>query len=341
MRHVDGPGGRRGRRRPPTSHGSPPVHKPHWKWLIISYFFLGGVSAGSYVVAAAAQLFGHKEDRIVTRVGRYLALAALLPCPPLLILDLGRPERFFYMLRVLKLRSPMSIGTWGLVAFSGFTMLSAAAEAVADGVLRGPATMLRRAPTRLIGMVGSVFGFFVGGYTGVLLGATAVPLWAKNVRLLGPLFLCSALAAACAAISCIIALLPGPRAGPLRRLQRAEMMAAGGELLLLGAVHLNSGQLGNPLHAGRLGRLHLGGSLGLGIVLPVLLHLLSGRLGLPHRPVTVLASLSSLIGGFVVKYAVVMAGHASADDPAATFEFAGGSLPAPVSDRGLADRPRP
>jgi formate-dependent nitrite reductase membrane component NrfD len=317
------------------------MHKPHWKWLIISYFFLGGVSAGSYVVAAAAQLFGQKDDRIVTRVGRYLALAALVPCPPLLILDLGRPERFLYMLRVLKLRSPMSIGTWGLVTFSGFTMLSAAVEAVADGVLRGPATILHRAPTRLIGTLGSAFGFFVGGYTGVLLGATAVPLWAKNVRLLGPLFLCSALAAACAAISCIIALLPGHRAGPLRRLQRAEMMAAGGELLLLGAVHLNSGQLGKPLHEGRLGRLHLGGSLGLGIVLPMLLHLIGARIGLPHRLMTVLASLSSLTGGFIVKYAVVMAGHASADDPAATFEFAGGSLPAPVTDSPSTEQPHP
>jgi formate-dependent nitrite reductase membrane component NrfD len=327
VRHAEAPGDRRGRRRPPASHGSPPIHKPHWKWLIISYFFLGGLSAGSYVVATAAQLFGGKDDRVVTRVGRYLALAALLPCPPLLILDLGRPERFLNMLRVLKLRSPMSIGTWGLMGFSGFTMMSAAAQAAQDGLVGGPAAILRRAPTRLIGAFGSVFGFFVGGYTGVLLGATAVPLWARNVRLLGPLFLCSALAAACAAISLVLALLPGRRDAPLRRLQRAEMLAAGGELLLLGAMHVHSGDLGKPLHEGRLGRLHLTGSLGLGIVVPTMLHLVGVRLGVPHRLATVLASIASLTGGFIVKCAVVMAGHVSADDPAATFEFAGGSLP--------------
>src|SRR4051812_12496931 len=117
MRHVDDAQGRQGRRRPTTYYGVPPIHKPHWHWLIVSYFFLGGLSGGSYVVASIADLFGHADDRETVRVGRYLALLALLPCPLLLVLDLGRPERFLHMLRVLKLRSPMSLGTWGLLSF--------------------------------------------------------------------------------------------------------------------------------------------------------------------------------------------------------------------------------
>ncbi|MGE3272770.1 MAG: NrfD/PsrC family molybdoenzyme membrane anchor subunit [Chloroflexota bacterium] len=337
MRHPEN--WRRGRRRPPTSHGSPPIHKPHWKWLIISYFFLGGLSAGSYVVATAAELFGRQEDRAVTRVGRYLALLALIPCPPLLILDLGRPERFLYMLRVIKLRSPMSIGTWGLLTFSQFTMLSAARQAASDGVTWGPFRVVKRLPSHLIGLFGAVFGFFVGGYTGVLLGATAVPLWARNARLLGPLFLCSALAAACSGISLVLALLPGRRHGSLQRLRRAEIVAATGELLAMIAMHFWSGHLGAPLTSGRLGRLHLGGSLWLGIVTPVLLHVVGNRLRLPHRLVTILASLASLAGGLTVKYVMVMAGQVSADDPGATFEFAGGSTPEPLTSDGHADRP--
>src|SRR3954454_10675727 len=98
MRH--GPDERRGRRRPYSYYGVPPIHKPHWKWLIVSYFFLGGLSGGSYVVATVAEIFGHPDDRDTVRIGRYLAFLALIPCPPLLILDLGRPERFFNMLRV-------------------------------------------------------------------------------------------------------------------------------------------------------------------------------------------------------------------------------------------------
>ena len=71
---------RRGRRRRHASYyGVPPIHKPHWKWLIISYFFLGGLSAGSYVVATVAELFGDRDDRDTVRVGRYLALLASSP----------------------------------------------------------------------------------------------------------------------------------------------------------------------------------------------------------------------------------------------------------------------
>jgi formate-dependent nitrite reductase membrane component NrfD len=325
VRHA--PGARRGHRRPYGYYGVPPIHKPHWSWLIIAYFFLGGLSAGSSVVATAAELFGDRDDADTVRVGRYLALLALLPCPVLLILDLGRPERFYTMLRVFKLRSPMSLGTWGLTVFGGLTTLSGMIQGSRDGLLGGPVGRLRDWPTRMLGASATPFGFFVGGYTGVLLGATAVPLWAKNARLLGPLFLSSAVAASCAAISLVLALLPGRRRPALERLQRAEAVAAAGELAISIALHLNSGRLGAPLTEGRLGRIHLGGSLGLGILTPFALHWAGARLGLPHRLVTVLSSLASLTGGLVVKYAVVMAGHASADDPAATFEYAGGRLP--------------
>jgi len=330
VRHVPQPESRRGPRRPAASHGAPPIHKPHWKWLIVSYFFLGGLSGGSYVVATVAELFGHTDDRDTVRIGRYLALLALVPCPVLLILDLGRPERFLNMLRVVKLRSPMSLGTWGLVAYGGVAALSAAAQAGVDGLLGGPARGLRSAPRRLIGALGAPLGFFIGGYTGVLLGATAVPIWAKNARLLGPLFLSSALAVSCAAISLVLALLPGRREDALARLRRAETAASACELAAIAAIHLNSGSIGRPLASGRLGRLRLAGSVGLGILCPLALHALGSALGLPRRLVAVVASLASLVGGFTLKYAVVMAGHASADDPAATFEYAGGQPPAPV-----------
>jgi formate-dependent nitrite reductase membrane component NrfD len=339
VRHVpepDEPGQRRGRRRPYYYYGVPPIHKPHWHWLIISYFFLGGLSAGSSVVATVAELFGQPDDADTVRTGRYLALLALIPCPILLILDLGRPERFFNMLRVFKLRSPMSLGTWGLMGFGMFATLSAALQAARDGVPlpAQSAAVLRWLPGRLLGLVGAGPGFFVGGYTGVLLGATAVPLWAKNARLLGPLFLASALAAACAAISLVLALLPGQRKHALERLRRAETVAAVGELGLALAVHLHSGRLGAPLHEGPVGRLYLGGSLGLGIVVPLMLHQVGAALGLPDRLVAIVASLSSLVGGFIVKYAVVIAGHISADDPAATFEYAGGRSPDRLPESG-------
>lgn len=331
MRHIPEPEGRRGRPQPPSYYGVPPIHKPHWKWLIVAYFFLGGLSAGSYVIATVADLFGQRDDRDTARVGRILAFLTVLPCPVLLILDLGRPERFLNMFRVLKLRSPMSLGTWGLLAYGGFATLSMAAQAAAEGWVGGPGRALRALPGKVIGAAGATFGFFVGGYTGVLLGATAVPIWAKNARLLGPLFLSSALAVSCAAISLVLALLPGRRQAALGRLRRAETIASVCELIAMIAMHRNSGALGRPLTTGRLGRLHLVGSVGLGILLPLVVHAGGAVLPLPHRLVVVVASVASLVGGFIMKYVVVMAGHASADDPAATFELAGGRYPEPTS----------
>ena len=108
---------------------------PGWEMMIVWYFFLGGIAGGSYAIASVAELVGGPGGRRITRAGRFVSLAALLPCPLLLILDLGRPERFLNMMRVLKLRSPMSIGTWGLTVFGGFCALSALGEAARVGLL--------------------------------------------------------------------------------------------------------------------------------------------------------------------------------------------------------------
>ena len=314
--------GGHGRPKPAGYYGIPPIHKPHWQGLITWYFYLGGLSAGSYVVAAVAELFGRPEDRAVVRVGRYLSALIAIPCPILLTLDLGRPERFHLMFRVVKLRSPMSLGTWGLLLFGGFSALSAAIQAGRDGVFGSLTRPIARVPARPVAALGSLLGFFIGGYTGVLLGATAVPLWARNARLLGPLFLSSALSSACALIGLVLACLPGRHEQSAGRLERAELLAAAGEAALLAAIHVHSGPLAAPMTSGRLGRLHAAGSVGAGLVAPLLIRVAGRRLRLPPRLLTILASSLVLLGGYLVKHVVVEAGRASADDPTATFRFA-------------------
>ena len=77
----------------PTYYDYPVLKPPIWRWEIVWYFFFGGLAAGCYVIASLAALFGSREDRATARTGYYLSLLALLPCPILLIKDLGRPER--------------------------------------------------------------------------------------------------------------------------------------------------------------------------------------------------------------------------------------------------------
>jgi formate-dependent nitrite reductase membrane component NrfD len=274
------------------------------------------------VIAGIAALVGGAEGRRIARAGRYLSLAALLPCPPLLILDLGRPERFHHMLRVLKLRSPMSLGTWGLTIFGGFCGLSALIQAAEDGLLGragGMSRLLLALPHRIISPLGALFGFFVGGYTGVLLGVTAVPLWARNALLLGPLFLSSALSNAAAALT--LALLPGKNHAALRRLERLDIIALLAELGLVLAARANAGPvIGRPLREGRLGRVFRWGVLGcLGGALA--LQARGALAGKSSRPASALAAILALAGGLCLRYLMVMAGRASADDPAATFAF--------------------
>src|SRR6266581_3409632 len=140
----------------PSYYDYPVLKAPVWKWEIIWYFFFGGLAAGCYVIASIAALFGSKEDRAVVRAGYYISLLALIFCPPLLIKDLGRPERFLNMLRVFKVKSPMSMGTWCVVGFSFFSGIAAAIQAARDGILGDwwGARWLAGLPQRLLALPG-------------------------------------------------------------------------------------------------------------------------------------------------------------------------------------------
>mgnify|MGYP001165988501 FL=1 len=307
-------------------YGLPVIHGPHWRWPIVFYFVLGGLAGGSAVLAAVARLVGGHWARPVVRAGRYLAFLAVLPGPVLLIVDLGRPERFHHMLRVVKLRSPMSLGVWGLIGFSLSAFANALRQAAEDGLLgrrNRLVQLVRRLPDRGLAAASALPAFFLAGYTGVLLGATAVPLWARNALLLGPLFLCSALSSAAAALSLLLG-----RGSDTERarhaLERVERAALAGEAVLLEAIQRRSGPVvGRPLREGLEGQAYTGARAGAhcALVLHVLARLLPRRC---RTPVAVAASLVALTGAFLLRAAMVFGGRRSADDPAATFAITRG-----------------
>jgi formate-dependent nitrite reductase membrane component NrfD len=301
-------------------YGVPAIHKPHWKWLIINYFFFGGISSASYVIAAVAGMSKSDDNRAIARAGHYVSFAALLPCPVFLILDLGQPARFLNMVRHFNPRSPMSLGTWGLLTFSIFSGSSAITQAMRDGFFGTEMrTVANRAPSHFFGAAGAIPGFFVGGYTGVLLGATAVPIWAKSANLLGPLFLSSALSSASSAMMLAL-VLSGNEGGAQQRLEEVERIAIVAEACLLAAVVTRLGPTAKPLREGHLNNVMKYGVIGAGIIAPLALHFVNRRRR--SRSLTVAGSILGLAGGFSLRYAVVLAGHDSADDPQATFDFA-------------------
>jgi formate-dependent nitrite reductase membrane component NrfD len=97
----------------------------------------------------------------------------------LLILDLGKPERFLNMLRVFKPQSAMSMGSWVLSGFGASSTLSSLADLVESQLGAGLLSALLRG----LGRTGCVlFGMPLHNYTGVLIGATCVPVWNNRIR---------------------------------------------------------------------------------------------------------------------------------------------------------------
>src|SRR6266851_4540805 len=231
----------------PTYYDRPVLKAPLWRWEIIWYFFFGGLAAGCYIIATIASFFGSREDRAVVRAGYYASLLALLPCPFLLIKDLGRPERFLNMLRMFKVRSPMSMGTWALLGLGLVSGITATIQAARDGLLGRwwGARLLAALPQKLIALPGTALGMFLGGYTGVLLTATSVPLWSRS-KLLGAVFISSAMSTSSALISLVLRIIGAPEHA-LRKLERMEWAALLVEITGLLAFLRGSGRAAQPL----------------------------------------------------------------------------------------------
>jgi formate-dependent nitrite reductase membrane component NrfD len=310
-------------------YNQPLLKKAHWTWEVILYFFIGGIAGGSYLTATLADLLGSARDASLVRAGRYLSFVGIIISPILLIKDLGRPERFLHMLRVFKLRSPMSLGSWGLTLFGLCCGFTTAYQMTKDGLLNWLPffpRLFKALPIKFIEVVGSFFGLFVASYTGVLLAATAVPAWARARLILGPLFLSSALSTSLASLSLILSLDRRNQAAleqdTLKKIERAELVAMSTELGLISALPFILGPLARPLFQGRVGVFFRVGTIGSGLIFPLLVGL-AWKLTRKQTPraLSIGTSLQVLIGGFILRYVWIVAGRASADDPQATHYY--------------------
>jgi formate-dependent nitrite reductase membrane component NrfD len=301
-------------------YGIPPIKEHTWTWEVPVYFWLGGIGAGAHLISTLAQLLGWK-DRAFFRATRYTVLVTMILSPILLIMDLGRPERFYNMLRIVKLRSPMSTGSWALTIFGVLSGFIAAAQAARDGLLGRDNILVRLVkifiPDRLLSVLALPVGLYVGLYSGILLSATSVPMWARNFLLMGPTFLSSGLSTGLSAISLILHLGEWGEKRTLEALRRTERIALLIEGGLLAASLARMGRWGKPLYSKKLAPLFLGGAILGGILAPFAL--LAGR---ETRKKSLLSSVLALLGGLALRFAMIEGGRLSARDPQATFTFA-------------------
>jgi protein NrfD len=287
---------------------------PDWGWLIVLYFFFGGLAGGCYFLAALIDVLGRPEDRPLARLGYYIALPCVIVSGLLLTIDLGRPLRFWHMLiesntfrPMFKYWSPISVGAWALLIFGIFSLLSFLAALVEDDRLTWPAGRKFRPPGMLsavFAMIGGFFGFYVAGYTGVLLAVTNRPIW-SDTPLLGMLFIVSA-ASISAALMILLARRSRSTMPGLLALHRMDGWVIALELIVLIALMISLG----PVFRAWLnawGLLLFFGVIVVGMLLPLALHWRRQWLG--ERNVTAAAALV-LVGGFILRLVIVFSAQA-------------------------------
>jgi DMSO reductase anchor subunit len=273
-------------------YGRPIIKAPTWAPLdIAGYFFLGGLAGAGSVLAAGAELAGRP---VTARRLKVSSVAAVTASTAALIHDLGRPERFLNMLRVVKPTSPMSVGSWLLAAYA--PAAGAAAVCEVTGLL--PRT--GRAATAGAAALGPV----VAAYTAVLIADTAVPAWHDGYREMPFVFTGSATVAAAG-----LALVAAPVAenGPA---VTAALLGTALETAAVGALHHRLGMLAEPYRTGRAGRL-MRLSAGLSLAGAAGAALFARR----NRPAAALSGAALLAASACTRFGVFHAGVASANDP--------------------------
>jgi hypothetical protein len=220
---------------PESYYGRPVIKSPVWKPEVPFYLFVGGMAGASTMLAWVSEVSGNR------RLGRnagLVALAAGSTGPVLLISDLGVPARFFNMLRVFKISSPMNVGSWILAGTGTTTAIATAHETVGLFGRIGPVAR----------GLSAAFGLPLATYTAALLSNTAVPVWHEGRREL-PFVFAGTSAATAGAAAMIVT--PVRDAGPARRLAVLGVLGEGASMQLM---LRRLGELAEPYKTGEAGR---------------------------------------------------------------------------------------
>jgi formate-dependent nitrite reductase membrane component NrfD len=277
-------------------YGRPVIKETIWgSPEVPGYLFLGGLAGASSMLAGFAHAAGDHE---LARVSKTAATGAIALSAVALVKDLGRPERFLNMLRVVKVTSPMSVGTW-LITSYGPLAAAAAASALTGKLPKAGAAATAGA---------AALGAGVSTYTAALICDTAVPAWHDGHREMPYLFAGSAATAAGGLGMLAVA----PRhAGPAVRF---AVLGAVTELTAKSLLLKRLGEGAKPYQQGRAGKL-----LEAGEVLTAA-GLAGAVLASRDRTTAALSGLALLASSALTRFGIFEAGRASARDPAETID---------------------
>jgi formate-dependent nitrite reductase membrane component NrfD len=299
---TNGSGAKEERMVPPAEprsyYGRPVIKEPIWKPEIPFYFFTGGLAGASAGLAFAARLTGRHK---LARVALGNAFVGVSASPVLLISDLGKPTRFLNMLRVFKVTSPMSLGSWLLATEGGLIAVGTAHEFL--GWFPKPLARITTAMAAALGMP-------LATYTAALVANTAVPVWHEGRHELPFTF---AGGAALSAGAAALLFVDADEAGPARRLALAGV-ALEAVAHQIGEQHL--GKLAEPYTTGAAGKLKKATIAGAGGGAVMI----AAGARLRSRLLTKAGAVVSLLGAVLGRWMVFKAGFQSAAEPRYTVE---------------------
>jgi protein NrfD len=285
---------------------------PHWTWLVYLEMFVAGVAGGAYVAATILELSGRGRSA-AARTAHLIAFPLMALASPLLIFDLDRPDRFWHMaimsergFPMLKPWSPMSMGTWLVVLFTGVCFVSFLDALVAHRLFRLGGWQYDRtlhgSPLGTVwSVVGAALGLGVGIYSGVLLTTSTYPGWA-HAALIPAVYVATAMITGVAAVVFVQAI-QGHLDADVLSLARMNLWLIGWWLVTVGLFLLTLTGIGARVFLTGVALVVILTSIVLAGIAPLVLH--AARPLRSAGPLALSAALV-LVGGFLLRYGIVM-----------------------------------
>lgn len=292
----------------------------NWGLPVALDLFLAAMGAGAFLLAVAVDFAGGRKYRTVSTTGAFVAPWPAIIGVLLLVVDLGKPLRFWGMMMsrsgdgyvgvkspyvMFNLESTMSWGTWVLSLFVILSLLYIAASVIAYPFPWGATVK------KLVGLAGVPFALMVMVYTGVLLAATPNELW--GTYLLPIAFVTSAMVTGVALVVLTLSVLRVLKVveeetsciPQLEKLNSRLIIVQLVAVVLLMIALIRTDAMLSIIGKG-FGPIWWIGVIGLGLIVPLLFGF-KGKLRKPQSSLVVAALV--LFGGFCLRYVILIAGQ--------------------------------
>ena len=284
------------------------IHQDAFGLNIAIYFYLTGLSAGSFILSTLAYGFGLKQYKPLGKTGVVVATVVLIIAPFFLLIHIGMPSRAWHLFVYLNMASPI---TWG-----SFLLILYPINCIIYGYFMFKENMKL---TRVFGFIGIPLAISVHGYTGFILAfGKARALW--NTALMPILFLVSAVVSGIA-LMILVVIIKDRFFSKEKKIDRElilslgklmawmivfDLFLVGSDLIVLSISHSDAQAAAHLILAGKFSPLFLIVENLLGKIFPFIILVVPRFRTIPW---VIIASILVVIGIFFMRYVVVVGGE--------------------------------